>query len=92
MTGLDARGMPASVQIEAGSLFEAAAAGLEQLHQRGGLVSQLQVTVYEPVSQYKVQPRQLQRWLRSYEAGDSVGVRALKARVRSLLNKNAGNS
>ncbi len=81
--------MPASVQIEAGSLFEAAAAGLEELCKRGGLITQLQITVHQPVRQFKVQPRQLEKWLRSYEAGDSVGVRALKSRVRNLLNSQA---
>ena len=42
---LDARGLPCSVQLEAGSLFEAAAAGLEQLHNSGCLITQLQITV-----------------------------------------------
>ena len=78
--------MPASVQVEAGSLFEAAATGLEQLYQKGGLITQLHITVHEPVKRYKVQPRQLERWLRSYDRGDSVGIRALKSRVRALLN------
>ncbi len=85
VTGLDARGVPVSVQIEAGSLFEAAAAGLEQLHKGGGLITQLHITVHEPARQYNVQPRQLEKWLRSYEQGESVGIRALKSRVRSLL-------
>jgi hypothetical protein len=81
--------MPASVQVEAGSLFEAAAAGLEQLHKNGGLITQLQITVHEPGKRYKVHPHQLEKWIRSYDRGDSVGIRALKSRVRGLLKSSS---
>ena len=88
VTGLDARGLPCSVQLEAGSLFEAAAAGLEQLHKNGCLITQLQITVHEPVKKYKVHPEQLANWLRDYKAEDTVGIRALKGRVRELMKRN----
>lgn len=85
ITGLDSRGLPHSVQVEAGSLFEAAAAGLEQLHKIGGLISQVQITVHEPGKQYKVHPDQLGSWLRSHNSGDPVGIHALKSRLRDIL-------
>jgi hypothetical protein len=88
VTGLDARGLPCSVQLEAGSLLEAAAAGLEQLHKNGCLITQLQITVHEPVKKYKVHPEQLANWLRSYNSEDTVGMRALKGRVRDIMKSN----
>jgi len=57
VTGLDSRGLPSSVQLEAGSLFEAAAAGLEQLHKNGCLITQLQITVHEPGKRLQSSPR-----------------------------------
>jgi hypothetical protein len=80
--------LPWSVYVEADSLFEAAAAGLEQLHNNGGLITQVLVTVLEPGKRYKVHPQQLEKWLRSYQRADSVGVRALKARIRGMLQRN----
>ena len=73
------------MHVEAGSLFEAAAAGIEALHQQHCLVSAVQVTVQEPGQQYQVHPRQLERWLRSHDAADKVGAHALKRRVRDIL-------
>jgi len=89
VTGLDSRGLPHSVQVEAGSLFEAAAAaGVEQLHKIGCLISQVQITVHEPGRQYKVHPDQLGRWLRSHNSGDAIGIHALKSRLRDILKEN----
>jgi hypothetical protein len=88
VTGLDGRGLPFSVHLEAGSLFEAAAAGLEQLHNKGCLITQLQITVHEPVKKYKVHPEQLANWLRDYKSEDTVGIRALKSRVRDIMKSN----
>lgn len=88
MTGLDSRGLPSSVHVQAHSLFEAAAKGLEELHKNGCLISQVHVTVHEPRNRYKVHPDQLGSWLRSHSREDNVGTRALKSRVRSILNQN----
>lgn len=74
-----------SVLVEAGPLFEAAAAGLEQLAKKGALVTQVQITVHEPWKRYRVHPRQLESWLRTYNAEDNVSLRALKSRVRGIL-------
>jgi hypothetical protein len=85
VTGLDTRGRPASVLVEAGSLFEAAAAGLEELHKQGGLLTEVQIRVHEPGKRYTVRPRQLESWLRTYSREDPVGLHVLKSRVRGLL-------
>ena len=63
VTGLDSRGLPYSVLVEAGSLFEAAAAGLEQLQKQGCLITEVQILVHEPGKRYTVHPRQLENWL-----------------------------
>src|SRR5579875_1469984 len=76
--GLDSRGLPVSVHVEAESLFEAAAAGLEEIHNGGGLITEVHVTIHAPVQQFKVHPRQLEKWLLSYGREDNVGTRALK--------------
>jgi hypothetical protein len=88
VTGLDVRGLPCSVQLEAGSLFEAAAAGLEQLHKKGCLLTQLRTTVHEPAKRYNVHPEQLANWLRDYKSEDTVRIRALKGRVRDIMKSN----
>jgi hypothetical protein len=85
VTGLDTRGLPASVLVEAGSLFEAAAVGLEELHKKGCLLSEVQILVHEPGKRYTVCPRQLENWLRTYSREDPVSLHALKNRVRGLL-------
>lgn len=88
VTGLDFRGLPLAVLVEADSLFEAAAAGIEQVHKQKGLLSEVQIEIQEPGRSHRVHPRQLEAWLRTHETGDSVGVRALKSRVRDILNNN----
>jgi hypothetical protein len=88
VTGLDSRGLPYSVLVEAGSLFEAAAAGLEQLHKQGCLITEVQILVHEPGKRYTVHPRQLENWLRTYSLENNIGIHALKTRVRGILNHN----
>ena len=85
MTGLDSRGLPISVIVEASSLFEAAAAAIEELHKQKCPAGELQIVVHEPGRRFTVRPRQLEKWLRSYSLEDSVGLRALKTRVGELL-------
>ena len=89
VTGLDHRGLPASVLVEAGSLFEAAAAGLEELHKKGCLVTEVQILVHEPGKRYTVHPRQLESWLRTYSREDHVGLHTLKSRVRGILKQHS---
>ena len=85
VTGLDSRGIPAFVLVEAGSLFEAAAAGFDELHKKGCLPTEVQILVYEPGKRYTVRPCRLERWLRTYNREDPVGLHALKTRVRGFL-------
>ena len=57
MKGIDHRGLPKTVLVEARSLFEAAAEGLEKLHRDGGCrFDQLEVTVREPRGTFAVRP------------------------------------
>jgi len=42
--------LPVSVLVEANSLFEAAAAGIEQIHKAGGLVAQVTLRYTRPFS------------------------------------------
>ena len=75
--------------MQAATLFEAAASGLEQLHQSGGKLGEVGITVHEPGARSKVRPEQLAKWLSQRDSNDNIGVQALKSRVRELLNQNA---
>jgi predicted Rdx family selenoprotein len=83
--GQDHRGYPKVVLVEAHTLFEAAARGLEEICRQGGQVGELEITIQEPGSQFKVRPQEIAKWLRSYEPRQNVGIKALKQRVRELL-------
>ena len=84
--GLDPRGLPKTVTVEARSLLEAAAAGFEQLHRdRGCQYAALEITVHEPGRTYQVGPGRLVAWLGRRQPGETVGVTALKRRVQDLL-------
>ncbi len=85
--GQDHRGLPLIVCVQAATLFEAAAAGLEQLHQLGGTLSEVEITVHEPGTRSKVRPEQLAKWLSQRDSNDNIGVQALKRRVRELLSR-----
>ena len=89
--GQDHRGLPLVVLVQAATLFEAAASGLEQLHQLGGKLSEVEITVHEAGSRSKVRPEQLSKWLNHRDSCDNIGVQALKSRVRDLLNRNGAS-
>ena len=85
--GQDHRGLPLVVLVEAQTLFEATALGIEQLHKAGGRISEVEITVHEPGAQQKVRPDQLCKWLNQNDS-ESIGIHALKHRVRELLAQN----
>jgi|SRR5579875_38580 len=87
VTGVDPRGLPATVVVQACSLFEAAAAGFEQLHRIHGSCDYetLQVTVHEPGRHFHVFPSQLVTWLGRRSNAETIGVTALKKRVQELI-------
>ena len=74
--------------MQAATLFEAAAFGLEQLHQLGGALNEVEITIHEPSTRSKVRPEQLAKWLSQRDSNDNIGVQALKRRVRELLSRN----
>jgi hypothetical protein len=86
VTGVDSRGLPCSVLVEAAPLFEAAAADIEELHKQRCPITHVQVLVHEPGKRYTVHPQQLGRWLQTYHREDNVDIQALKTRVRGILN------
>jgi hypothetical protein len=87
--GIDHRGLPKIVLVEAGTLFEAAAAGLEQLYQQEGCLSPvLEVTVHEAAGKHRVRIKQLAAWLGKHDSEQTIGVTALKRRVGELLQNN----
>jgi len=84
--GVDTRGLPKAVVVEAHSLFEAAAQGFEKLHQNGGCrFDSLEVTVHEPGATFQVRAGQLVGWLGRRGDGETIGMTALKRRVQELL-------
>lgn len=86
--GIDPRGLPKTTTVEAGSLFEAAAAGFEKLHRDGGCQCEaLEVTVHEPRATFSVRVGQLVQWLGRRGAEETIGTTALKRRVQELLRK-----
>ena len=73
--------------VEAGTLFEAAAAGLEQMDKVGGRLGEVEIIVHEPASRKKVRPEQLAKWLSQRDSADNIGIQALKSRVKELLSR-----
>ena len=67
--------MPLSVIVEASSLKEAAARGIEEIRKAGGKPSLLTVTMHEPKSQWKVSVEQLAKYVDAFADGDNVGLR-----------------
>ena len=85
--GIDNRGLPKTILLEARSKFEAAAKGLELLNQEGAALGDVEVTVCEPAASYGVTLAQLAKWAAGREVGDTIGVTALKSRIRNILQK-----
>jgi len=84
--GVDPRGLPKTVIVEARSLLEAAAAGFEKLHHDGGCrYAALEITVHEPGRTFQVGLSQLVQWLTRRQSGETVGVTALKRRVQDVI-------
>jgi len=84
--GVDTRGLPKAVLVEAHSLFEAAEQGFEKLHQNGDCrFDSLEVTVHKPGATFPVRAGQLVDCLGRRGDGETIGITALKRRVQELL-------
>ena len=84
----DAGGVTHSVDVEAESLFEAAATGLARLKKDGWVEqvssgARLEIAVREPSTRHVVSVRQLERWVNGVSRSPADTVR--KARFRDLL-------
>jgi len=84
----DTRGITHSVQLTAGSLFEAAALGLRQLRSSDwndppGQASVLEISVADPPMKHTVTVQQLSRWLNG--ASQSPRESMKKIELRKLL-------
>lgn len=82
--GRDNEGHPISVLVEAHSLFEATARGLEVIHIKGGQIGEVEVTLHEPRKTFKVRPEDLDNWIANGDARN-VGLRSLKSRICRIL-------
>ena len=85
----DAEGFRHSVQINAASLFEAAALGLKAfqlaafLDRQPGIATVLEVSVSQPAVTHHVTIKKLQDWLTS--GSKSPSDQSLKIRLREML-------
>jgi hypothetical protein len=87
--GQDHRGYPLRVHVEAGSLFEAAARGMEQIMIAGGQPSELEVTQHVPKQAWKVSPEKLLKWASQRGANDNIGVQSIKRKLQDFLGPKA---
>ena len=85
-----ATGIAHSVDVEAETIYEAAAMGLARLKKDGwieglGPGSKLEVTVRQPGSHHSLTVQQLQRWLNSVNPSPLETLK--KAKLKQLLEK-----
>jgi len=85
-----ATGIAHSVEVQAETLYEAAALGLARLKKDGwieglGPQSKLEITVREPATHHTLSVQQLQRWLQSVNASPVDSLR--KARAKQALGE-----
>lgn len=88
--GLDNRGWPLTVIVEARSVYEAAALGMEAIRKEDGRPSDLVVTMHKPVRGWKVTTQQLLRWVQQYPSGENIGMKQTRRRVEDFLKASAG--
>jgi len=83
--GVDHRGDPLTFRVEAGSVLEAAARGMEEIRMAGGQPSELEITQHVPKQAWKVSPEQLQKWVSQRGQEDSIGLQAIKSHLQDFL-------
>jgi hypothetical protein len=86
-----ATGVRHAVDVEAESIYEAAAAGLARLKEDGwveglGPGTRLEITVRAPAASHSVTVAQLQRWLNTVTPSPADVVR--KTRLKRMLGEN----
>jgi hypothetical protein len=83
--GFDHRGDPMTFHVEAGSVLEAAARGMEEIRKAGGRPSELEITQHVPKQAWKVSLEQLQKWVSQRSRDDSIGMQAIKSHLQDFL-------
>lgn len=87
--GQDGRGLPVTVTVEACTVLEAAARGLEEIRIAGGAPSDLQVVEHLPGKQWSITIGQLLKWVSSRQIGDNLGLQAIKKNLEEFLERTA---
>jgi hypothetical protein len=85
--GQDDRGHPLSVHVEAGSMLEAAARGMDALSRSGGRPSELEITMHVPGKTWKINPERLMKWVSRRDTKDNIGLQVVKKQVQDFLGK-----
>lgn len=83
--GYDSHGDPLTFHVEAGSVLEAAARGMEEIRKAGGRPSELEITQHVPKQAWKVSPEQIHKWVSQRRRDDSIGLQAIKSHLQQFL-------
>jgi hypothetical protein len=87
--GTDGRGLPVTVTVEACSVLEAAARGLEAIRIAGGSPSDLDVVEHLPGKEWKITTDhdRLLKWVSSRQLGDNLGLQVIKKNIGEFLRR-----
>lgn len=83
--GLDYRGYPTTVIVEAYTVFEAAARAMDEIGKDGGKPSDVKVTMHEPRKAWTVTLTRLTEYVSDFGYYDNIGLKDLKRRVKDFL-------
>jgi hypothetical protein len=89
--GKDHRGYPLIVKVEAYSVLEAAARGMEAISREHGVASELEIREHIPGKEWKITTDQLLKWASKRGAEDNVGLTTVKRHVKDFLTKDDKN-
>jgi hypothetical protein len=73
--------------VEAESVFEAAARGMEEIRKVQGVASELKVVEQIPGKEWKVTTGRLLKWVSSRGENDNIGLTMVKRSIREFLEK-----
>jgi hypothetical protein len=80
-------GLPVTVTVEAWSVDEAAARGLEKIRIAGGSPSDPQIVEHLPGKAWNVTTDRLLKWVSSSQRGDNLGLRVIKKNIGEFLGR-----
>src|ERR1700730_13578577 len=85
--GQDGRGLPVTVTVEACTVLEAAARGLETIRIAGGAPSDLHIVEHLPGKEWKVTTDRLLKWVSSSQRDDNLGLQVIKKNIGEFLGR-----